>query len=328
MQSGSTVPSAFDRTLERLLSRQNPHSLFLGCAAILLAGTIVVDLLLHRDTIDPLISSILILGTGGLGSAAFYFGKRVPIWVGMTAIGLFAVASLYFLSSLGDEQSAVSTLQELPILALYLAWFVAPPFSRAIMLLALLCCSLVLWSNPAFDSDGSLGPSVAVQGLLVALCCFEIGSVLWRRSHSRVTIDPLTGALTRLAFMDQLEAGLARSQRNGTPLSLVVIDFDRFKELNDAHGHAAGDAALSETIALWKHELRAKDLVGRTGGDEFAIVFEHTEHPEAQRIMRRLRERSAHPWSWGIAESRPDDDLETLFTRADDLLYRRKRERS
>lgn len=308
--------------------RQNPHSLFLSCAAILLAGTIVVDLFLHRDTIDPAISVLLILGTGGLGSAAFYFGKRVPIWVGMTATGLFALASLYFLSPLGDVQSALSTLQELPILALYLAWFVRPPHGRAIMLLALVCFAVVLWINPIFHPGGLLGPFTAIQGLLVALCCFEIGSVLWRRSQSKVSIDPLTGALTRGAFMERLESRLDRSLRKNTSVSLVVIDFDRFKELNDAQGHAAGDAALSETVAHWHRNLRARDIVGRTGGDEFAVLLDRTDAREAERIVRRLSEEGAHAWSWGIAEGRPGDDAEALFTRADDLLYHYKRGRS
>ncbi len=328
----SRVPPLGGGSLERalwpVLKGKNAHSIFLSFAALIFTATLVLDLVLHREAIDPRITLLLLLGTAALGSAAFYFGKRVPLWVGMTAICLFALASLFFLSPLGDTQSAVSTLQELPILALYLAWFVRPRRGRIIMSVALGCFALMCLVNPAFAPDGQLGPSPAVQGLLVAFCCFEIGSVLWRRSQSLASVDPLTGALTRLAFMERLETELLLSQRTNTPMVLVVIDFDRFKELNDTLGHAAGDAALSETVASWRRNLRFGDFVGRTGGDEFAVVLRGAGRVEAHATMQRLLDGGTHPWSWGSAQARAEDDVEALFQRADGRLYDVKRSRS
>ncbi len=105
-------------------------------------------------------------------------------------------------------------------------------------------------------------------------------SVYWsnhRRRQARLlhqaTTDPLTGALNRAAFDERLRAALARFAETGESCAVVFIDLDRFKAINDTYGHDAGDACLRETVARIRAAIRDDDIVGRIGGDEFAVVL-------------------------------------------------------
>lgn len=309
-------------------ARQDSHSLFLVAAGILLASTLVFDFLLHREDLDPVVLSILMFVALALGTFAVILGKNFPHSLGLCCVAVLALASVYFISPLGDEQSAVSSMQELPILALYLAWFVRRPLNRALLLASLALIALMMLYNPEFHFAGNLGVAVAIQAIIATVFCFEVGQALWRRSEHEVTTDALTGALNRSGFMKQLQEEIARSLRFNSPLTLVVIDFDYFKQLNDRGGHAAGDQALIDTVQLWKMGLRSRDLIGRTGGDEFAILLDRTDATAAQQTMTRLRERSPHAWSWGVSQAREGDTIESMFDRADQKLYTVKRARA
>ncbi len=308
-------------------SRYDTHAWFLIATGILLLGTLIVDLVLHREDLDLRVLVILMVASVVLSVSALALGRRFPRWLGMLFVSVLALASLYFMSSFGNAQSAVSSMQELPILALYLAWFVQPPLNRAILLFSLAGIAIVMLSNPIFHVHGELGVAVAVQSLIAAYFCFEVGHALWRRTERETFTDALTGAMNRAGFMQRAEEELERSRRGNTPVSLVVIDFDYFKQLNDRHGHAAGDRALIETVEHWRAGLRARDLIGRTGGDEFAILCHRADASDAHATMRRLREDSPHAWSWGVSEARPNDTVESLFDRADQRLYAVKRGR-
>lgn len=313
--------------LSRFWARQDAHSLFVAAAGLLFAATLVIDLVLQRPGLSAWVLWALLAFCLSLAATAAILGRRFPIAVGLCCVVTFVLASVYFLSPWGDVQSTVSSAQELPILALYLGWFVPRPLGRIVMLSATALIVAATAINPLFRPDGGLGAPTAVQMVVIALFCFEIGSRLWRRSERRLTTDPLTGALNRAGFLDRLGREIARSQRSGTPLSLVVIDFDRFKELNDTRGHAAGDRALVETVGVWRDGIRSSDAIGRTGGDEFAILLDRTDAAGAQRIAGRLRAASSHSWSWGVAQVRGDDDAEAVFARADRILYESKRGR-
>jgi len=290
--------------------------------------TVVFDMVLNRPRIDDVLLWILLLFCITFATFAFVLGERFPVAAGLVCVGAFAAATVFFVGPWGDEQSAISSSQEMPILALYLGWFVARPLGRILMLLmtGLLLLSYIL--NPIFAPDGLLGVPTAVQTIVISLFCFEIGSMVWRKSEREITIDPLTGALLRRAFFARISTELARFERHGSPFVLVVIDFDHFKELNDTEGHAAGDRALVRTVDAWQSAIRAGDILGRTGGDEFAMILGQTDAHEAQQIMRRLREHSPHSWSWGIAQSRAGDTPNAIFARADERLYESKWARS
>lgn len=325
---GSQVPDApSDRWPTRLMHRQSPHSLFVILANLFFSFTLLLDIALQRPGIDPWVLWVLLLFTLSIAVIALLAGRSLPVGVGLCGVGVFTVASIYFLSPLGDVQSAVSSGQELPILALYLGWFVRRPFGRVALIVLSAIFFAVIFTNPIFQVTGVLGVPSAVQMLLMAFFCFEIGSMLWRRSLRRITTDQLTGVLNRAGFFDRLDRDLARADRSRVPTCLAVIDFDRFKELNDTFGHQAGDEALQRTIDEWQDKLRSGDVIGRTGGDEFAILLDRIDAHGAIQIMQRLRQGAAHPWTWGIAQLRPGDTNESLFSRADQQLYRAKAQR-
>ncbi len=103
------------------------------------------------------------------------------------------------------------------------------------------------------------------------------------------TIDPLTGVLNRQALIGRIAAELERASRYGRPLSLVLVDLDHFKRVNDTHGHSAGDTVLREFAAVLQANVRAVDVVGRYGGEEFMLVLPETDADAAATMAEKLR---------------------------------------
>jgi len=105
-----------------------------------------------------------------------------------------------------------------------------------------------------------------------------------------VNVDALTGLATRRAFLEQLDAMAATAQRVKQPLTLAMIDIDHFKPINDQYGHAVGDAMLMAIGAACRTAVRSNDVIGRLGGEEFAMLMPLTDQETAFRIVDRLRE--------------------------------------
>ncbi|MBK0419712.1 GGDEF domain-containing protein [Leucobacter sp. CSA1] len=321
------VMRAFGGHPYRLWERQDAHSLYLAVAALLLAVTLVIDLIFHREVLNVWLLWALLLVCIGGSVIALLLGPRFPRWAGLLSVGTFIGAQVYFMSDFADVQSAISALQELPILSFYLGWFIRPLPARLLMVATQAMLAATMIPNPAFAPDGPLGVPSAVHGMVGAMLCFEIGSYLRRRVEQRAHTDQLTGALNRRGLMARLENELRPRLGATNPLTLVVVDFDDFKLLNDTLGHAAGDSALREAVSEWRAGIRARDLIGRTGGDEFVLLLRRTGLAGAVAVMSRLRRDSAHEWSWGASEAAPGDTPESLIRRADLALYRQKRAR-
>jgi len=109
--------------------------------------------------------------------------------------------------------------------------------------------------------------------------------------------DALTGLLNRRAFEERLEAEVKRARRYGSPLSLLMLDVDRFKAYNDTYGHPAGDDVLRQVAALLKSSTRRTDVVARYGGEEFAVIVSETALPGALLLAERCR-RAVAGASW------------------------------
>jgi diguanylate cyclase (GGDEF)-like protein len=153
-------------------------------------------------------------------------------------------------------------------------------------------------------------------------------------------LEPLTGLLHHEAFHEALAAELERARRYGRGLSLVFLDVDRFKEINDTLGHPAGDAALRCLAELLREAVRGSDLAGRLGGDEFAVALLEADEEAAGRLLARLEDRfdeleaagrlpPGFGVSGGVAHF-PTEAMtaDALFQLADDRLYEVKRARS
>jgi diguanylate cyclase (GGDEF)-like protein len=151
--------------------------------------------------------------------------------------------------------------------------------------------------------------------------------------------DPLTSARNRRAFMRELARAAAHARRYGAPASLVYFDVDGLKALNDRFGHAAGDAALKAIADRLAGHVRASDVVGRMGGDEFAVLLANADlaaaEAKANALARlvcaepvRVGERLAYlRISWGACQIDPAKDLETLIAEADAAMFAMKRAR-
>jgi diguanylate cyclase (GGDEF)-like protein/PAS domain S-box-containing protein len=153
-----------------------------------------------------------------------------------------------------------------------------------------------------------------------------------RMRHDAVH-DPLTGLANRTLFRDHLEQALARSARTGSASGLLFIDLDNFKQVNDLHGHAAGDAVLVELGQRLRAAVRPTDTVARLGGDEFVVLCEGVDEHAAVALGHRLQEAIGLPLavggtehglsaSIGIAVDEADPDV--LLGNADTAVYRAK----
>ena len=140
--------------------------------------------------------------------------------------------------------------------------------------------------------------------------------------------DALTGLPNRRAWDEQLTRELARAKRRAAPLSVAMLDLDRFKAFNDAHGHQAGDLLLVETAAAWLAELRETDILCRWGGDEFAVLLPDCPEHEAQQVIGRLVTATPELESCGggVACWNGEETADELVARSDAALYLSKRE--
>ncbi|WP_140629665.1 diguanylate cyclase [Methylibium rhizosphaerae] len=146
-------------------------------------------------------------------------------------------------------------------------------------------------------------------------------------------VDALTGAVNRRGFNKFLGGHLRRAREQGTPLSVVMIDLDHFKQVNDRFGHAAGDAALRELVRRVRSRSRGRDVLGRLGGEEFALVLPNTALPDALSAAKAvLAEVTDPPFegvgqitaSLGVAQWNGSESLSQLLERADAALYAAK----
>ena len=168
---------------------------------------------------------------------------------------------------------------------------------------------------------------------------FEAISGHYREVEYLARFDHLTGVANRRYFVEMAEVEMARSSRYGKPLSILMVDIDQFKEVNDVYGHQAGDIVLQALCETCKIVLRAVDIVGRLGGDEFAILLPETPPATASHVAERLRgaiestvvDLEMHsPFYFSVSigcasRNAKNDNLDTLLNLADKALYDAKR---
>lgn len=139
-------------------------------------------------------------------------------------------------------------------------------------------------ATPVLDANRDL------SGFVIVLHDVTVSLQHTRELHHRADHDALTGLLNRAAFERSLHKAFAASGRAGGPCSLIVVDLDKFKRVNDSGGHAAGDAVLRHVAAVMRHSVRPADVVGRLGGDEFGMLLADCVPARAGELLARLRE--------------------------------------
>jgi diguanylate cyclase (GGDEF)-like protein len=170
----------------------------------------------------------------------------------------------------------------------------------------------------------------------VYLVITNLGFVLMckTRAEAETRLQARTDGLTKLpnrrALDEEIALALTGAQRSGRPFAVVMVDVDRFKFINDTHGHGVGDATLAAFSARLAGALRAPDRAYRYGGEEFCLLLADTDAAGARLLAERAREHLARPFegamraltaSFGVTAWQPQDTLDTLFRRADRALY-------
>ncbi|MEA1050574.1 response regulator [Lamprobacter modestohalophilus] len=149
------------------------------------------------------------------------------------------------------------------------------------------------------------------------------------------TTDRLTGVANRRSFETEAEIAIRHAKRFGSALSLLLLDIDHFKLVNDRFGHLLGDQVLIEVTRRAQSRLREVDILARWGGEEFVVLLQHANLKEATKLAERLRVHLAETplpkvgqvtASFGVAEWRPSENLDQWIKRADDCLYTAKRQ--
>ena len=175
-----------------------------------------------------------------------------------------------------------------------------------------------------------------MENLIAALIYPLRNALLYKTAVEKAYNDPLTGLNNRAAFNNALEQEIELANRHKNDLSIMMIDLDKFKEINDTYGHIAGDTVLKKFSRSMTECMRRSDIIFRYGGEEFIILLRNTNIIGASLLAQRVRkatESIAHPCeglpitittSIGVATMQADDTEETLLERADSALYQAK----
>jgi len=235
-----------------------------------------------------------------------------------------------------------------PVPALLWCGLAYPVFPTAVLSLLSGCWTLTMISGGMVGDIGRhdelglaslrLGVSLIALAPIMLSCAMQSRNELLERLRHLATHDGLTGVRSRGAFLEQA-AALANA---GAPLGMLMLDLDHFKQVNDTHGHAAGDAALAAVAGRIRRCLRAGDLLGRMGGEEFAVAVAGLSREELDAMAQRIRTAIAGEpvalaaggsvpltASLGLAFARNpagEADMLRLLAAADAALYRAKRE--
>lgn len=258
--------------------------------------------------------AVLYLRRGGSGMVAVHvvIGTcGVGLVTASMAIGLWATVWLY---------------------PLVVAAFYCLPLPSALVVTGLSAASII----PAWAADPALGMRLAASAGLMLLLGWVFSSQLdrQRRDLARLALqDTLTGAGNRWALDEALAEHHYHKRRYGRPVTLVIIDLDRFKQINDRLGHQGGDRVLVDISAHLTNRLRRSDRVFRFGGEEFVVVLPETPLADAMQAAEDLRESCAElrvpglgtlTFSGGAAELAEEETVEDWLRRADEALYRAK----
>lgn len=266
----------------------------------------------------------LVVGMAGVlgGIALLRAGRRTPALVlhGVVAITSMFTATFVSLAATLDEQ-LLTTIGFIWI-GVYVACFFGRLTTLAHIAFMAGCYVVALSVSP-------IDPSALVATVMMATASAlsVMTNLLVFKMRELADLDPLTGLLRRSAFMTYVEGDLELMPRRRATPSLAMLDLDGFKNVNDTVGHSAGDALLTRLSHAWAANVREGDLLGRYGGDEFALYMPNTSLEESYAVVRRLDQ--VHPevtWSVGVTEWH-GESLDAWLERTDRALYDDKRMR-
>ncbi len=257
--------------------------------------------------------------------------SRFTIYVGCFLL----IAGIGLLDYLERWEICFSIFYILPIFIG--TWYLG---KRAGILLAVVCA--VAWYLADFMvAESYLHPMVPYWNSSVRLVFFIITVMLVSNRHKELEkeremarIDSLSGLLNNGSFSEVAQKEIERSRRYGHPLSIIFLDFDDFKSVNDTYGHVLGDKVIKDVGSVIKENIRSTDYASRTGGDEFVLLLPETAAAEAEAYIKRVQKKmkesiilNGNPatFSIGLASfDLPPETTEELIKQADKLMYKAK----
>jgi diguanylate cyclase (GGDEF)-like protein len=274
----------------------------------------------------------------GVGAALVLVRRRIgnPVLGAIVALGTLLI-TLGTYQAGGGTGTADNEMLYVWI-CLYSFYFFSLPHALGQLALVGLAYGALLTTAP--DADEALSrwivtmSTLLVAGLIVARLRTAVGNLVGELTE-RAHVDSLTGALNRRGLEERAALELARARREGTPVSMLAVDVDHFKSLNDGYGHGTGDAVLRFVAAEITRVTRAVDAVARLGGDEFVVILPGADADDAAVIAKRLRnavlggndaEIPPVTLSIGVASSSvAEATLEQVWHAADLAMYEAKR---
>ncbi|MFC7447275.1 putative bifunctional diguanylate cyclase/phosphodiesterase [Rhodococcus daqingensis] len=260
----------------------------------------------------------------GSAVAAVCFGVGVLVWGERLEPSFYhplvAVATVLISVAMYESTSsiaAVSLASFYVFIACDASFFFSWPMAAGHMIFAVACCMTVLAVRPGLPWWSGL----IASGVTVVVGC--VVGVL-RRLASDAEVDVLTGLLNRRGFDRTLSLEITRAARTGRRPALIMFDLDRFKTINDQHGHRAGDAVLRQVADSWSRLLGTGRILARYGGDEFALLLPDATEQDAISLTEQLRQSIAPGCSAGVTSWQPGESASLLVCRADVGLYRAK----
>jgi diguanylate cyclase (GGDEF)-like protein len=277
---------------------------------------------------------VLVALAAVLGSVLLAARRSLPEWVLGMAIATGTILVTVATHQGGTVHTGTDDNEMLYVWICLLAFnFLSLP--HALGQLALVAAAYSVLLGDVSAGEAITRWMISVTTLLVA------GLAVYRLRSSRERLvaelseqarrDGLTGLLNRAALEERAIQELARARRHGDPLSLIVLDLDGFKLINDTHGHPSGDEVLRTVAEHLRRQTRDVDAVARLGGDEFAILLPATTATEAHVVAQRLIRASHGEEGWpalslGVATAEPyEHSFETLWHEADTAMYEAKR---
>lgn len=310
---------------------QAPEFLRKASLSVALAGAAF----LTPFALNHVLQGNVLLGAGSLVIVALLVYNAWTIrqghyWPALTLLG-FAPAVIAYLMLTVHRQGIIGALWCYPAVISF--YFMLPERKAWVVNLALLALVLPqVW----LVIDAPLAARVTATLLTVsafAAIFIRIITGQQQRLHAQAVTDPLTGLFNRMLLRDTLEKSIQHGQRSHTPMTLVAIDLDHFKAVNDSLGHDAGDIVLRGVADLLRQRARRTDSVFRLGGEELLMLLYDTNAENGLCVAEELRSAiAAHPFlpnhpvtaSFGIATHRTGEDFEAWIKRSDENLYRAK----
>lgn len=271
-------------------------------------------------------SLVAFLGADIAWAVLYHFGSTpTPAWMHVLQMTFLVAYALVGAAALHPSVSRVA--DQVPARDAH----PSPVLLTGLALASLIAPALLMFQASRHVITDSVAIAISSAGLFLLVVTRMAGllrqvEIQARRLRELARVDELTGLPNRRAWSAELPLAIERARRDGTPVSIALLDLDHFKRFNDTYGHPAGDQLLRAATAGWRSRLRSVDLIGRYGGEEFIVLLPMADAAEASQVLERLREvtPAGQTFSAGVATWDGHETSDELIVCADSALYAAK----